>query len=990
MIREYDLSGEWLFSLNEPTLEDHIDLPGTTAQAGKGVRNTKREIGMLTEVYPFEGCAYYEKKVSIAPEDLGKELYLNLERTRKTRVWVDGRLVGAQNSLYAPHVYRLTDAVNSPDFLLRIEVENTDYPSKGGHMTSPDTQTNWNGITGKLALTVYDTVSVRSVRAEGHVDAKEAEFELELMNNGPAVETTLTIQPREWRLENRKEEENWKAFSPVQMSVSIPEGESRVKVVYPFQEEPVLWSEYTPVLYRFRFTLEGSRDAAEIDMGMRSFQAGEHAFLINGRQTMLRGKHEGLAFPLTGAAPTDVEEWLRVMGISKSYGMNHYRCHTCCPPEAAFTAADLLGIYLEPELPFWGTIAEEGEELYNGEEQEFLIQEGLRILRAFGNHPSFCMLSMGNELWGSPKRIGEMIRRLKEADSRPLYTQGSNNFQFTPMILPEEDFFVGVRLDGRDADGNIRRLIRGSYAMCDAPQGHVQTAEPSTRKNYDEEICPGSGKNAGAAKPEGTGAEYEKETARQSIDSTRGAEGGETAGGEIEIQFGTGVKKVKAADGAQALIPHVPVVSHEIGQYAVYPNFHEIDKFTGVTRAENLKIFRERLEEKGMGGQAEDFFFSSGKLAVQCYKEELEAMHRTRNMAGYQILDLQDFQGQGTALVGILDVFMDSKGLVSQEEWRSFCSDEVLLAEFDRYNYVEGERFQADVKISYFNQSRELVGREVAWELVGAEGKAPAGTAERGIIAHGVLPIPDHAYGLTELGSLCADLPMTEEGRTKRLILRMRAEGTNLNKEYPLWIYPAGEKAVLPEKGGCVEGYGEPVWIAVDREQASAWLQEGKRVLYLPEQVKESVEGTYCTDFWNYPMFRSISESMGKPVPVGTMGLLIQNDHPALAGFGAEPFTTPQWYAVCSDCDCAVLDEKTASSMRPIVQMIDNFERNHKLGVIWEAAVGEGKLLVCTSRLQRHMDRPEIRQLVRGLLRYAGSLQFAPEEKMALSVVEEL
>ena len=72
---------------------------------------------------------------------------------------------------------------------------------------------------------------------------------------------------------------------------------------------------------------------------------------------MLRGKHDGLIFPKTGYAPTDVNEWLRVLGIAKSYGINHYRFHTCCPPDAAFTAADLLGIYMEPELPFWGTIA---------------------------------------------------------------------------------------------------------------------------------------------------------------------------------------------------------------------------------------------------------------------------------------------------------------------------------------------------------------------------------------------------------------------------------------------------------------------------------------------------------------------------------------------------------------------------------------------------------------------------------------------------------
>ena len=138
---------------------------------------------------------------------------------------------------------------------------------------------------------------------------------------------------------------------------------------------------------------------------------------------------------------------------------------------------------------------------------------------------------------------------------------------------------------------------------------------------------------------------------------------------EIEIQYGTGVKKVKAADNGGVLIPHIPVVSHEIGQFAVYPNFREIDKYTGVLKARNFEVFRDRLKEKGMLDQADDFFYTSGKLSVQCYKEELEAAARTKLLAGYQILDIQDFSGQGTALVGILDAFMDSKGHVTPEEW---------------------------------------------------------------------------------------------------------------------------------------------------------------------------------------------------------------------------------------------------------------------------------------------------------------------------------
>ena len=161
-------------------------------------------------------------------------------------------------------------------------------------------------------------------------------------------------------------------------------------------------------------------------------------------------------------------------------------------------------------------------------------------------------------------------------------------------FLPEEDFFVGVRL-------SKNRLFRGSYGMCDAPLGHIQSAEPSTRKNYDEAILP----------------------------SKAAADSGDEAA-EIEIQYGTGVKKVKAAENTEVLMPEIPVVSHEIGQYCVFPNFHEIDKYTGVLKARNFEVFRDRLEEKGMLDQADDFFYNSGKLAVQCYKEELEAAARTK------------------------------------------------------------------------------------------------------------------------------------------------------------------------------------------------------------------------------------------------------------------------------------------------------------------------------------------------------------------------
>lgn len=422
------------------------------------------------------------------------------------------------------------------------------------------------------------------------------------------------------------------------------------------------WSEYQPALYFLLYQID-EQDNGFVSFGMRKFCADGTRFTINGKPTMLRGKHDGMIFPRTGYAPTDVNEWIRILQTAKDYGINHYRFHTCCPPDAAFTAADLLGIYMEPELPFWGTIAAPGEEGYQEAEQQYLIALGDQMLDAFGNHPSFVMFSLGNELWGSPERLGEILRHYKARDSRRLYTQGCNNFQHFPLVLPEDDYFVGVRL-------SKERLIRGSYGMCDAPLGHVQTDRPSTMHQYDTIIFPEQKEDA-----DGEAAE------------------------EIEIQYGTGVKKVKVSKSAGGLIPTKPVITHEIGQYEVYPNFREIEKYTGPLKARNFEIFRERLAAKGMLSQAEDFFQCSGALAAACYKEEIEAAMRSQYVAGFQLLDLQDFSGQGTALVGMLDAFMESKGLITPEEWRMFCSDCVLLAQFPSYTLISGEMFTAKVSM---------------------------------------------------------------------------------------------------------------------------------------------------------------------------------------------------------------------------------------------------------------------------------------------------
>lgn len=918
MLNRIDLSGTWRLLLDEKKeglkrpFTDEIMLPGTTSHAKKGRKNEKAETGCLTDEYLFEGYAWYEREFEVTPQAAGDVYYLYLERTRKTRVWVDGTEVGSHDSLCTPHIYDITGYVSTGKHTITILVDNTDYPTRGGHMTSPDTQTNWNGITGRMEIQVYAGEHIQDVQLYPNIHAKSVRIRTALHGTDKA------------RLAVRAESYNSRVLHKVgQREFFIGENDC---VDYHMGDDALLWSEFEPNLYKLFLELYvGGKlaDRREMSFGLREFKADRNKFSINGTKTFLRGKHEGMIFPLTGFAPTSVQEWIRVMQIAKNYGINHYRFHTCCPPEAAFEAADILGIYMEPELPFWGTVTDEDNPGHNGTEQEYLIREGYEILKHYGNHPSFVMMSLGNELWGSDRKLNEILKKYKEYDNRRLYTQGSNNFQFVPRILENEDFFCGVRF-------SKHRLIRGSYAMCDAPLGHVQTDKPGTMKDYDLMIRP----------------------------SIIEGNTGEDCCGTREIQYGTGVKKVEVSGGEYNLIPEIPVVSHEIGQYAMYPNFKEIGKYTGSLKAKNFEIFRNRLEARGLAGLADKFFYCSGKLAAECYREELEAAFRSKELAGFQLLDLQDFSGQGTALVGMLDAFMDSKGLISVDEWRSFCSDAVLLARFEKYNYESGEIFTAGIELSYYRDT--WPDRfELACSL--RDGDVVYYQGENTVIPGG----RHNHFKLYEINTV---IPETD--RMKKLTLDLKIKDTDIFKTYDIWIYPAEIKYRLEDV--CICGSLT--------EEVISLLAEGEWVVMFPDlsRLKNSLQGFYCTDFWCYPMFRSISESMNKEVPVGTLGLMIDSKHPVFGDFECEEYSTYPWWSIVTNSRAMILDN-APKDLRVMVRTIDNFERNHNLGMMFECRVLDGKLLVCSFDYEKAAGCPEGRMLLKSIANYVSSDRFNPD-----------
>ena len=899
--REYiDLKGEWQFALdysavgieekwNLSDLNDSIQLPGTTDLNHKGFLNKDTTTMHLNRVYKYEGPAWYRKKVVIPKNYEGKHIQLFLERTKSSKIWVDSTLVGGSSILQSPHQFDLTEYLTPGTHYITIQIDNSLKLTPYGnvHIYSDDTQTNWNGIIGKIYLEVTPKTYISNLQVYPDIDQKKIDIKMEIENqlDLDSIEVELLVEKTI----------NGKTTSLKTTKINTA-CKKDLMLEYLFGEECSLWDDYQQPIYSLTAVIsnENTKDSKTVSFGMRKFSVKGTQFAINGRTVFLRGKHEAAVFPLTGFTPMDIKDWVRVFKIAKSYGINHYRFHSYCPPEAAFIAADLTGIYIQAELPFWGGLNSDSV-------ADMLRQEGYGMLKAYANHPSFVMFSPGNEIWGGHDKVEKNMLALKAYDNRPLYTMGSNNN--IGYMAPKEyaDFFIGARIPDR-GDTTIGHT-RLTQAFADAWHGGIlNTQTPSTEINYDYAVSH----------------------------------------------------------------LNIPLISHEVGQYQIYPDYNEIKKYTGVLRAWNLEVFRNRLNQAGMGNLDSAFHQASGAWSALCYKAEIEAALRTKGLAGFQLLDLQDFPGQGTALVGILDAFMDSKNVITPEEWKQSCNDAVLLLEFPKYCWTNDETFQAKAVIA--NYSNKAIHDHVKWEIKDQEGT---------LIDQGTFSGLEIVNGdITTIGEINSDL--SSINRAEKLTINISLQGTATTNSYPVWVYPKIETVEVPEDIIVTEKLDDDIL---------SQLKSGSKVLLFPqtEDVKNnSYPGLFPPDFWNYGIFKGISEWAKKPVSPGTLGLLTNPNHPIFNDFPTDSHTNWQWFSIIKMSNSLILDS-TPNDYLPIVQVIDNLERNHKLGLIFEFKIGEGKLLVCMAQLNQIMNHPEAKQLYQSMMNYMSSGQFNPDKEISVA-----
>lgn len=883
------LAGRWQYKLDpqdagiqqewfRQDFTNSILLPGTLDDAGVGTPTSltdeaisKEVLLMLTRKHAYIGAAWYSKEIQIPAGWKGKHIELLLERVIwDTRIWVDGQEASMRESLIAPHRYTLSQLLTPGRHKLVIRIDNRkryDMSTRDmAHAWTNGTQIIWNGVIGRMQLTARDPLHVAQLQVYPDVENSSAKAVVSLENaSGNAKSVRLKIRVAG---SDRKE-----VFSK-EISVNAPAGSYRQEIDIPLKNAK-LWDEFNPYLYTLTATLTGgATDTRSTTFGMRALSNDNGMLQMNGRRIFLRGTLECNIFPLKGYPPMQHEGWKKVFSAAKSYGLNHLRFHSWCPPEAAFAVADSMGFYLQVELPFWNKNAGKPA-LMNA----WLEAEAQQIIQEYGNHPSFCFWSMGNELEGDFGWLSGMVTHLKKQDPRHLYTTTTFSFQKDHGRWPEpvDDFFI--------TQYTTKGWVRG--------QGIFNTIAPDFVTDY-----------------------------------------------------------TKAIDGMP-----VPIITHEIGQYSVYPNMDEIKKYTGVLDPLNLKAIRKDLERKGLLPLAKQYLLASGKFAANLYKEEIERALKTKGMSGFQLLDLHDFPGQGTALIGILDAFWDSKGLVTAAQHRSYCGPVVPLIRFDKATYTNKETFAAAAEVANFSNAA-LRNSTPVWSIRNQAGKQLAG---------GELQPQDIATGNGQtLGTFSFDLKDIKAAT--ELTVTLSLKGTSHQNRWNIWVYPE-----------TVAATGATFTRSLD--EALQLLKQGKTVLLNPDTATlKGVEGRFAPVFWSPVHF---------PDQPGTMGILCDPKHPAFRHFPTEFYSNWQWWDLITSSKTMIID--SLPKMTPVVRVIDNFFKNRKMANVIEAKVGKGKLILTSIDLHRDLEkRPAARQLRYSLEKYITGKDFRPAVSLTETQLRQL
>ncbi|MBC8328975.1 MAG: discoidin domain-containing protein [Planctomycetes bacterium] len=749
-----------------------------------------------------------------------------------------------------------------------------------GHSYGPETQSRWNGVVGGIEL-VADSGPLRRLEAHPAADARSVTAVVDLRSR--------EALPRTLPLELVVSTAGGQVLGAWRERVVMAPGTTVLERRVELAAAAARWDEFSPTLHRLTASLDGGPPRT-VSFGFRHIERDGRAIRVNGRPVFLRGTLDCCVYPRTGHPPTGEREWLRILGVVKQHGFNHVRFHSWCPPEAAFAAADQLGLYLQPETAWWvdnWIAATGGGPSLPGADravEEFIAAEIRRISEAYGNHPSFALFCIGNEFGADSDwdALDRLIAAAKRRDPRRLY-----NASTARERVASDDFWVTHR--------------------------------------------------AGAAAARGIGPAHS------------------------DWDFAAAV----------AAAP-LPLIAHETGQRPVFPDFPAlIPKFDGPLKPLNLERLARKLDDSGLADQLGGFVTASARFQAALYQSEHEAMSRTPGFGGYQLLMLNDFTGQSQAHVGFLDPFLESKGVFGPEELRRWNAPTVPLARFERYTWSTAEAFRAELQVAHYGPAA-LERAAAEWSLR---------TVDGGLVGQGwLLPREVPTGGVTALGSI--EVPLGGLADAALLELRL-CVGEAQNHWRLLAAPPAAPPSV-----------GESDLLVTELYDATARrvLAEGGRILLLAHGHRDvdTTTSRFQPVYWSGGWWGDRFSHLGG---------LCDPDDPALAGFPTDGSADWTWHELMEGG--ALFDLSwTPAGLRPLIQAVPDFHHDARLGWVWQARVGPGRLLVSGFDLATDLDRRHAARALRdSLVRYAAGPRFQPrfalepallEQRLAPSRMQEL
>ena len=878
-----DLAGTWQLKLdvnNEMVLKypercttsGTIELPASLAEKGFGYKTAGSDFGVLTPEYKYIGKAWYSREIKVPTSWKNKDIEIFLERVLwESRLIIDGEELSRQDALGTPHVHKI-GRLTPGKHTLTIVVDNDMIYNIGdkGHAYGAYTQSIWNGIVGRMEMRAFDPVRIVSVKTYPDIKNEALDIRVEISTE---VKAKLSYEIRSLSsgnvvLDGIEERETIDIDEPI--SIKVPTDGKLKK-----------WSEFTPEVYVLEVSLEAGkyRDTYTTEFGFSEVSHNVTKILINDNPVFLRGNLDCVHFPLTGYPSCNVEDWERIFMLYKEYGLNHARFHSWCPPEAAFIAANRIGIYLQAEASIWidwwmsedmtlkgrpemDTKGHPKGLGYDPERDSFVVDEMNRMVDVLGNHPSFTMFCIGNELGNSDFDImNQWVADLKKKDPRRLYAVS------TARKITESDDYTATH------------------------------------------YIPGVGQTRGLNGPH---TDWDFEDVYSEMD--------------------------------------IPVIAHEIGQWPVYPRWTEISKYTGVLKARNFEKFEAEAKRNGVADQSEDFARASGALNQLMYKYETESFLRTSSCAGVQLLSMQDYQGQGEALIGWLDAHWDSKGITTPDEFRMHYNTTVPLLRMKKFVWTSDEIFQARVQLSHHGP--KPIHKICRWNISRENGD---------VIKNGSFEAQTFSVGsLNTLGTI--SLNLGQMNKAEKLAISLEVDETGFKNQWEIWVYPSANDE---------ENSDDILVLDKIDNQVKEVLENGGKVLLLANELgtdENSVQANFYPLYWSLTFF----PGQGKTC----IGLLLKENHSAFHDFPTSYHSDWQWETISKDAKGFILNNMP-ESYKPIAQPVDDFHRNNKVGSIFELRVGKGAILVCGYNL--NSDLPVARQLKNSLMKYMRSPDFNPQ-----------